>query len=280
MGLRFHTFRIRTNWCLKSILKSRPYAHTDAGKGKGRGKGSNLLCDGSLSRKRKCHPHRCPGYSRGQGRQSSRRVSSLDPNSPPGTPSDRGRSRDWAGLSRQRPGRPASPAGSWEPWASPAVLPPARAARLASGLWPHSAVAAASFLPPPASCSAGGPFVSPAVRSSHTDLTSALSAFPQAPPDPAAPPGSLGHQLQGLTWGLPGLVPPPRLPCRLPPAPPAFCPPQHSALPSVGAASILGPRRSPASSSHLPGLQGAVGSCSFLLLAVWMAPSLTLRPDT
>lgn len=35
----------------------------------------------------------------------------------------------------QRPGRPASPAGSWEPWASPAVLPPARAAAVGPRAW-------------------------------------------------------------------------------------------------------------------------------------------------
>ncbi|XP_065786311.1 uncharacterized protein [Muntiacus reevesi] len=153
---------------------------------------------------------------------------------PRGGPGPRG-GREWARLSLGP--RSRIPAGSRPPSCRPRGP---RGSRLGCGR--RSTVAAASFMPPPASCSAGGPFVSLSVRSLHTDPTSALSAFPQAPalsafpqapPDPAAPPGSLGYQLQGLTRRLPGgphPAAPPALPfttcsSRLLPSS-ALCPPQ------------------------------------------------------
>ena len=131
-------------------VRSKPCAHTDTGKGKDRAKEEtcsemtvylgkeNVIHTGSQS---------TPGVRDGsllQGSLAWTRIHRLE------SRVTEGEGRTGRDSPEQRPGRPASPAGSWEPSASPAVLPPARAAAVsprAWGRWPGASARGRSYTP-------------------------------------------------------------------------------------------------------------------------------------
>ena len=111
-------------------------------KGKDREK-EDTCSELTVSRTRKRHPHRSQSTagvrdsSLLQGSLAWTRIHRLEPRV------TEGEGRTGRDSPEQRPGRPASPAGSWEPWASPAVLPPARGAAVGPRAWGHRPGAAA-----------------------------------------------------------------------------------------------------------------------------------------